>query len=131
MEAMHSRPVLIASGDPYQIQVMESCLVEAGYQVQTCSSGPAVLQALTAGDFSLAIFNYDLPERDAIQLLSEIRSHSKSAHLPVILFGSGLGEDERMKGFEAGADMCLEDELMPRVVLARVKALLRRSRRQS
>ncbi len=95
-----------------------------GYQVTTAESAKVARTILTASSVDLVLLDVMMPGEDGLALLSFIRATSK---LPVILLTARAEETDKIVGLEIGADDYVTKPFSPRELLARVKALLRRS----
>jgi PAS domain S-box-containing protein len=87
----------------------------------------AALRLIQQQSPDLVIADIMMPNLDGIAFLKEIRSHSKSRALPVLLLSARAGEDARIEGLQAGADDYLSKPFSARELLARVEAQLQLS----
>ncbi len=101
-------------------------LKEAGYRVETATSGAAAVEKIQANEYDLLVLDLMLPDMDGLELLEKIRDRKDS---PPVLILSALGAvDDRVKGLERGADDYLGKPFSFVELLARVRALLRRGK---
>jgi DNA-binding response OmpR family regulator len=122
---MHS--ILIADDDEELCKLLQEYLSKQGLQVQTVYSAEAALKRLVppAHAPDLLVLDVMLPGMDGLAALKRIRELSA---LPILML-SGRGEPvDRIVGLELGADDYLSKPALPRELLARIQALLRRSR---
>jgi DNA-binding response OmpR family regulator len=99
-------------------------LVEVGYEVHAVSDGEAALAEALTGKYDLLILDIRLPKIDGIEVCRRIRLQSE---IPVLML-TGLGKaTDKVMGLEMGADDYLTKPFSALELLARVKALLRRS----
>ena len=122
---MTRTPHLLIVDDDREIRdLLSRFLRKHGYRVDTAGDGRAMWQALAAGRFDLVILDLMLPGEDGLSLCRRLRADSS---LPVIML-TAIGEDtDRIVGLEIGADDYVTKPFNPRELLARVKAVLRRS----
>ena len=116
--------VLIVDDDRKLRDLLTEYLEEFGFQVSTLSDGRRILQAIKTGDPNIIILDIMLPHKDGFEILREIRT---AFPVPVIML-TARGEDaDRIVGLELGADDYLPKPFNPRELLARIRAVLRRS----
>lgn len=117
--------ILIVDDDAQIRQLAGKFLREHGHRVTTARDGREMRQALSTAAIDLVILDIMLPGSNGLDLCREIRSRSA---LPVIML-TALGTDtDRIVGLEIGADDYLPKPFNPRELLARINAVLRRSR---
>ena len=124
---MQPQTILVASADPYRSKAMRDCLVNAGYQVNIRDSGLDVLRVIRQVKPILAVLEWNLPELSGLELTRMLRAGEQTSRIPIILMGPGLSDENRLLGYEAGADICMTGSFTPKVFVARVHALLRRA----
>jgi DNA-binding response OmpR family regulator len=116
--------LLIVEDDPHIRSLVKSCLEEADYAVDTAKDGREALRRIRLRQPDLLLLDRVLPGMDGLSLLKRLREFST---LPVLLITSMKSEDDKVAGFDAGADDYLPKPFSLRELLARVKALLRRT----
>ena len=118
------KSVLIVDDDQKLRELLTEYLTEFGFQVSTISDGRRILSAIEAGNPDIIILDIMLPHKDGFEILREIRMRLA---VPVIML-TARGEDaDRIVGLELGADDYLPKPFNPRELLARIRAVLRRS----
>jgi two-component system response regulator CpxR len=116
--------ILLIDDDQELGQMLSDLLVTDHLQVTVSHTGEAGLEAFTSEDFDLLILDIMLPGMSGLDVLKNIRHRSQ---VPVIML-TARGEDiDRIIGLEIGADDYLPKPFNPRELLARIKAILRRS----
>jgi len=96
-----------------------------GFEVTEKESGPAALQAATSSRFDCFIFDVAMPDMSGLELLKKLRD--RGIDTPTLFLTAHDLLDDRVAGFEAGADDYLAKPFSPRELEYRVEALLRRS----
>jgi len=96
-----------------------------GFEVTEKESGPAALQAATGNRFDCFIFDVAMPDMSGLELLKKLRD--RGIDTPTLFLTAHDLLDDRVAGFEAGADDYLAKPFSPRELEYRVEALLRRS----
>ncbi len=114
--------ILVAEDDPGIGDVLEYSLTSAGHHVRRTPSGRDAIQL--ASGFEFLILDIGLPDLDGFDVCREIR---KSSKIPVIILTSRSDEIDRVVGLELGADDYLTKPFSPRELLARIKAVSRRT----
>jgi DNA-binding response OmpR family regulator len=124
---MISTKILLVTADDSTASAMSTCLSQSGYQVQRSYQGAGIIDLIQAEKPGLLILDVQLPDYNSLAIIRTLRSDDGFHHLPVILVGSNLREEDALLGLEVGADLCLREAFHPQVFVARVRSLLRRS----
>jgi DNA-binding response OmpR family regulator len=103
-------------------------LEKAGYRVAAFDDGDTGLEQLFASRPDLVVLDLMLPGRNGLEVLREVRGEPATADLPVMVLTARGAEMDKLLGFDHGADDYLTKPFSPRELVARVGALLRRSR---
>ncbi|SCW71535.1 response regulator [Pseudomonas sp. NFACC05-1] len=120
----HDSPILIVEDEPKLAALMRDYLIAAGYATQCLDNGLQVVPAVRASEPRLILLDLMLPGRDGLQVCQELRSFSA---VPIIMITARVEEVDRLLGLDLGADDYICKPFSPREVVARVKAILRRS----
>lgn len=99
-------------------------LTEHGYRVTTAKDGKAMKAALSASAIDLVILDVMMPGEDGLSLCRNLREQGA---MPVIMLTAMAEQTDRVVGLEMGADDYLTKPFFPRELLARIKAVLRRT----
>ncbi len=119
-----AKTILVAEDDDNIRNLLTSYLSVSGYEMVSVATGSAALKALERTKFDMAILDIMMPDANGLDICQHIRQHQ---NMPVLLL-TALGEErDRIRGFEAGADDYLVKPFSPRELVARVKAILRRT----
>ncbi len=116
---------LLVADDEREITKAVKAVLEHGkYTVDTVDNGADALEYARAGNYDGIILDIMMPERDGLSVLQELRASGVEA--PVLLLTARGELDDRIAGFDAGADDYLPKPFAMAELLARVKAMLRR-----
>jgi len=118
--------ILIVEDEIKLSGLLADYLRAAGYDVHQLAEGPPVADWVREHAPALVVLDLMLPGRDGLEICREIRGFSR---VPVIMTTARVEEIDRLLGLELGADDYVCKPYSPREVLARVKAVLRRSAR--
>ncbi|MCE1184422.1 MAG: response regulator transcription factor [Rhodocyclales bacterium] len=121
--------ILIVEDDPLLADGVAQLLRGAGYTVDYVASAEQAETALLTNNFKLLVLDIGLPGMDGLELLRRLRSHNNPVHVLMLTARDAL--NERVKGLNLGADDYLTKPFAAVELLARVNALLRRSRGQN
>lgn len=122
---MNQRSILVVDDEPELRRLMKEALERAGYtNVQTAESGEAALGMMTAKMPGLILLDVMMPGMSGFALLDEIRAFSA---VPVILLTAKGEAEDRVSGFECGADDYIVKPFVLQELLLRIKAVLRRA----
>ncbi|MGB9673912.1 MAG: response regulator [Anaerolineales bacterium] len=116
--------VLIIEDEAELVKVLRSYLEKGGFQVITALRGDTGLETWRREKPDLVILDLNLPGMDGLDVAREIR---KKANTPIIMLTARVEEMDQLVGLEIGADDYITKPFSPRLVVARVRALLRRS----
>ena len=117
--------ILAIDDDPGVLQLIADYLGDHEIRVTTMLDGSQVLDFLERNPLDLMIVDLKLPGEDGLQLTCRVRDTS---NVPIIILTGRTDEADRVMGLELGADYYLTKPFSPRELLARVRALLRRTR---
>jgi two-component system OmpR family response regulator len=116
--------ILIVDGDHEIRNRVMRFLVEHGFRVTPAADSRGMSLALKTGRFDLIVLDLMLPGEDGVQLFRRLR---QQVVIPILLLTALSGEADRVLGLENGADDYLTKPFSPRELVARIKAVLRRS----
>ncbi len=117
--------VLAVDDDPSVRQMIADYLGDNEVRVTTLSSGQEIAGVMARETIDLLVLDLRLPGEDGMQIARKLREDSD---LPIIMLTGRKDEADRVMGLELGADDYLTKPFSPRELLARIRALLRRSR---
>ena len=123
---MEKIKILIVDDESRMRKLIRDFLEREGYQILEAADGvEAMDQFYSDKDISLIILDVMMPRMDGWQVLREIREHSK---VPVMMLTARTEEQNELKGFELGVDEYVAKPFSPKILVARVGALLKRAR---
>jgi two-component system OmpR family response regulator len=118
--------VLVVDDDAEIGRLVASYLRQNGFGVRVAGAEASMRQMLTAEPPDLLILDLMLPGKDGLTIIKELRGDSTTALLPVLMLSARAEDIDRVVGLELGADDYLTKPFLPRELLARVRAILRR-----
>ncbi|MBN9403300.1 MAG: response regulator [Burkholderiales bacterium] len=116
--------ILVVEDEPKLAEVLRTYLEAAGYEARCAGDGLEVMPLIEDWPPDLVLLDLMLPGRDGLDLCRDIRARTS---IPVIMVTARTEEIDRLLGLELGADDYICKPYSPREVVARVKAVLRRS----
>lgn len=122
--------ILVVDDDRDIVRLVSSYLEKAGYQVLTAYDGESALRVLRSEKPQLLILDLMLPDRDGWDVARLVRVDSNIAATPIIMLTARVEDNDKIVGLEIGADDYITKPFNPREVVARVRALLRRTQLQ-
>src|SRR3954452_25193243 len=123
-----SGSVLLVEDEENLASLVRAYLEQEGYRVIAVTSGGEALQAVEAEPVRLVVLDLNLPDMDGLDVCRQIRARSS---VPVVMLTARDEEPDRLAGLETGADDYIGKPFSPREVVARMKAVLRRSETHS
>jgi two-component system, OmpR family, alkaline phosphatase synthesis response regulator PhoP len=121
--------VLIVEDDPDIADLVRRYLKKDGFDVEVQNSGGEALTAITARPPDLLVLDLMLPQVNGLEICRMVRADQKTASIPIIMVTARAEESERIAGLDLGADDYLAKPFSPAELVARVRALLRRTTR--
>src|SRR3954471_23045894 len=121
--------ILVVEDDPDIAALVTRYLDKAGFISERVGSGRDALTSISARPPDLLVLDLMLPHVDGLEVCRVIRGNDAVAALPIIMLTARADESDRIVGLELGADDYLAKPFSPNELVARVRALLRRSQR--
>jgi two-component system phosphate regulon response regulator PhoB len=119
--------VLIVDDEEDILELLEYNLAKEGYRVLRVASGEAALEATRKGRPDLVILDLMLPGLSGLEVCKGLKRDSRTAGIPIVMLTAKGEEADVVLGLELGADDYVVKPFSPRVLVARVRAVLRRS----
>jgi len=120
-----SHKVFVVDDEESILTLLKFNLEKAGFEVTTAMNGKIGLEKALEGEFDFIILDLMLPEMDGIEICKELRQNKILT--PILMLTAKDDEFDKVLGLELGADDYLTKPFSPREVVARVRAILRRS----
>ncbi|MCK9418372.1 MAG: response regulator [Nitrospirae bacterium] len=128
---MTTKKILIVDDEPDIVELISYNLKKEGFHISTALDGEEALKKVRAGHLDLIILDLMLPGIHGMELCRILRNNPKTAHVPIIMLTASGEESDKVRGLETGADDYMTKPFSPRELIARVKAVLRRSRERT
>ncbi|MEJ9228103.1 response regulator transcription factor [Peribacillus butanolivorans] len=124
-----SKKILVVDDEQSIVTLLQYNLEQAGYSVVTALDGEEGLQAAVDIRPDLVVLDLMLPKMDGLEVCKQLRQ--QKINIPILMLTAKDDEFDKVLGLELGADDYLTKPFSPREVVARIKAILRRSQLQS
>ncbi|MGD8817943.1 MAG: response regulator transcription factor [Acidobacteriota bacterium] len=124
---MAEERILVVDDEPDILSILVYQLSREGFRVSTAVTGQAALTTAVEERPDLVILDLMLPGIDGYEVLQRLRQNERTRTIPVILLTAREEEEERIRGFEHGADDYVTKPFSARELVYRVRALLRRA----
>ena len=122
---MESLKILVVDDESRMRKLVKDFLTKKGFTVIEAGDGEeAVDKFFEVKDIALIILDVMMPKRDGWQVCREIRQYSK---VPIIMLTAKSDEKDELQGFDLGVDEYITKPFSPKILVARVEAILRRS----
>jgi DNA-binding response OmpR family regulator len=119
-----AKMILVVDDEARLVSLVETYLTQSGFRVVTAANGREALSVAQRKEPDLIILDIMMPEMDGYEFM---RIYRKEHDTPIILLTARVDSDEKVVGLESGADDYMTKPFRPRELMARVKAVLRRS----
>lgn len=118
--------ILIIDDDVDTLKLVGMMLQKQGYSIIAANNGPQGLEQATSADPDLVLLDVMMPDMDGYEVARRLRMNPQTANTPILMFTAKTQLDDKVTGFEAGADDYLTKPTHPTELQAHVKALLSR-----
>ncbi len=126
---MAKERILVVDDEEDIVELVRFHLTREGFLVDSAASGEEALAKVRQGAFALIVLDLMLPGVDGLEVARALKAEPRTAGLPILML-TAKGEDaDIVTGLELGADDYVTKPFSPRVLLARIKAVLRRRAR--
>ncbi len=117
--------ILVVDDEPRMRKLVKDFLVKSGYDVIEAQDGSQALDSFyEQKDIALIILDVMMPKMDGWEVCREIRQYSK---VPIIMLTAKSDERDELQGFQLGVDEYISKPFSPKILVARVEAILRRT----
>jgi len=127
---MKKGTILVIDDERDLIELVRYNLEKEGFDVIAATDGQSGLEVVTKHRPDLVVLDLMMPGLDGLQVCQQLRSDPRAGRIPVIMLTAKATEADRVVGLEMGADDYIVKPFSPREVVARVKAVLRRTASQ-
>ena len=122
---MEALKILVVDDEARMRKLVRDFLVKKGFEVMEAADGEEAVDIFYEHkDISLLILDVMMPKMDGWQVVREIRQYSK---VPIIMLTAKSEEQDELQGFELGVDEYISKPFSPKILVARVEAILRRA----
>jgi two-component system, OmpR family, alkaline phosphatase synthesis response regulator PhoP len=118
------KTILVVDDEPKIVQLARDYLEHAGFAVRSAADGRAALAAIEAAPPDLVVLDLGLPEVDGLEVTRRLRS---AGEIPIVILTARDDELDKLLGLELGADDYVTKPFSPRELVARIRAVLRRT----
>ncbi|MBI3805389.1 MAG: response regulator transcription factor [Nitrospirae bacterium] len=125
-----SQKILVVDDEPDLTKLVAHHLQKEGFEPIAVSNGTEALKIASKQPVSLVILDVMMPGEDGLQVCRKLRGKEETASLPILLLTARDEESDKVVGLELGADDYVTKPFSPKELMARVKALLRRTERR-
>jgi diguanylate cyclase (GGDEF)-like protein len=122
----NGKRILVVDDDRNLRKIIQTNLELAGYEVTTAANGNEALRVLDAMQPDLVVLDVMMPLMDGYEVARRIRRHPSNTSVPIIMLTAKSEVEDKLAGFDAGADDYMTKPFGPQELLARVKAKIRR-----
>ena len=119
--------VLIVEDEPAQVEVLRYNLENKGFRTSVALNGEESLILVEEEEPDLVILDWMLPDISGIEICRRLKTQQRTKLTPVIMLTARGEEEDRVRGLESGADDYMVKPYSPNEMIARVRAVLRRS----
>jgi phosphate regulon transcriptional regulator PhoB len=127
ISTLMNNKILIFDDEPDIVELVSYNLKKDGFRVTTASDGEEALKKIRKDKFDLVVLDLMLPGIQGVELCRIIRNDPKTANTPIIMLTAKGEEVDRVIGLESGADDYMTKPFGSRELIARIKAVLRRT----
>lgn len=128
---MAPRKILIADDDVDALRLVGLMLERQGYEIIAAATGSQALQKTIEIQPDVVILDVMMPDMDGYEVTARLRNHPATEVIPILLFTAKVGVNDKIAGFQAGADDYLTKPIHPRELTTRIEGLLQRKRRDA
>jgi DNA-binding response OmpR family regulator len=128
---MGRRTILVIEDQKDLSELVQRRLAQEGFDVIVAMDGVSGLRIAREQHPDLVVLDINMPGLDGLQVCQQLRADPRNAHVPILILSARASAADRVVGLELGADDYLVKPFVPRELVARVNAILRRAGDQS
>jgi two-component system phosphate regulon response regulator PhoB len=129
-ELMAGKSILVVEDEEDILELVRYNLAKEGYKVTAVTSGEDALDAARSTSPDLVVLDLMLPGIDGFEVCKLLKNKAKTQHIPIIMLTAKGEEADIVTGLELGADDYITKPFSPKVLTARVRAVMRRKSRE-
>ena len=122
--------ILVVDDEEDILELVRYNLAREGYQVIRATSGEKCLQKAASEKLDLIVLDLMLPGIDGLEVAKILKNNSNTLHIPIIMLTAKGEEADIVTGLELGADDYITKPFSPRILVARVRAVIRRKKKE-
>jgi two-component system alkaline phosphatase synthesis response regulator PhoP len=123
---MSKEKILVVDDEEDILELVRYNLVREGYAVTCATSGESALKAAASEPVDLIILDLMLPGIDGLEVARRLKQHTGTRDTPIVMLTAKGEEADIVTGLELGADDYVTKPFSPRILIARIKAVIRR-----
>ena len=124
---MAKEHILVVDDEEDILELVTFNLTREGYHVKGATTGEAALKMTRAESFDLIVLDLMLPGIEGLEVAKLLKNNPKSHHIPIVMLTAKGEEADIVTGLELGADDYITKPFSPRVLVARIRAVIRRA----
>ncbi|MBU1195077.1 MAG: response regulator transcription factor [Proteobacteria bacterium] len=128
---MSKETILIVDDEEDILELIKYNLKSEGYQILTAQTGEAAIKIARQSQLDLLILDLMLPGIDGLEVTRYLKNNASTRDLPIVMLTAKGEESDVVTGLELGANDYISKPFSPKVLIARIRAILRRRRKQS
>ena len=128
---MTKETILVIDDEEDILELIKYNLIKEGYKVECVISGEEAIAKAKSELPDLIVLDLMLPGVDGLDICKQLKSNSNLAHIPIIMLTAKSEDSDIVIGLELGADDYITKPFSPRVLIARIKVLLRRGKKNN
>ena len=128
---MERDKILVVDDEEDILELVKYNLIKSGFEVHCVPTGEDAIRAVQVVNPVLIILDLMLPGLDGLQICKILKNQAETAHIPILMLTARGEEADIVKGLETGADDYVTKPFSPRILQARVRAVLRRHTEES
>jgi two-component system, OmpR family, alkaline phosphatase synthesis response regulator PhoP len=130
-QSMPKEKILVVDDEEDILELLKYNLSREGYQVLCTTSGEKTLNLVKTETPDLIVLDLMLPDMDGLEVARRLKDNPHTKNVPIVMLTAKGEEADIVTGLELGADDYVTKPFSPRILLARVRAVLRRKRKES
>ena len=123
---MPGKQVLVVDDEEDILELVRLNLSKEGYQVHCAATGEAAIESIRSNHPDLMVLDLMLPGMDGLEVTRFLKKNPRTRNIPIVMLTARMEESDVLTGLEMGADDYITKPFSPRILAARVKAVLRR-----